>query len=287
MRATAKLVDVEKVYDIKRKKLQSLCNKYGVRNLVPILYFLFFRAKGALSSQVEHFQEVVSMCDTLLALRRYKKLSSVVIGSLEIKFSSSEIISKYIEKALNEALLYDVCHECYSDSDPDNLGYVERFIEDPENELYQIYIEHSSNIEAHSDRLLELSEMDEDQLLEENKDLYDELQRETKYSDTLTEGEIVLIKSTYERFLDLETKAEGRFRKAEGSRTKNAKLGRLARQIMEKLPEDMEHKHLFVAEFLMDSGALDYKGESWMDSFQVKPDNEKERFVRIWIESSL
>ena len=289
--------------------LNKLCSedKYNIKNrelLISSLLLLFVRAKEVLLSKVEHFMDVISMCEALLAIKTKRDQAfsfSISVGSRIADFNINGLVPGLIEDCLNDALL----NECtmFYNTNPDSMDYVDNFFMDEHNELYQLYKAHTEiDYQAELNKR-GITDIEEDLLkhLKTSIAIFESVGMKEAGSKLLDEDtkrvyaklsneEIRLIKSTYERFLEIETKAQGKTierkwqtKETIGNKTNDAKLGRLSMKIMEKLPEDMEHKHLFIAEFLMASGALTYKGEPWIDFFSNKSDNEKEHQVKHWM----
>jgi hypothetical protein len=216
------------------RKLESLCEEYHIKDRAEPIYQLLGDDVMDLTDYTKHYEDVISMCKALLALKKEVSFFSMTIGSRKFEFNTSGlvpglpgIVPKTIEIAIERALIKE-CSETYEYGTKDEM-------------LFRIY-------EAHCEIIWQDGEGKE------------------RFKGELTDYEIRYIKRTYEECLEYEKKAEGN-KKSAGYNTKRVKLGLIARKIMESLPNDMDNKEKrkFIADFLVMSGALTSRNIIWIE----------------------
>lgn len=232
--------------DVFYKKLESLCDEHHIKDRTESIYELFGEDVMDLTDYTKHYEDVISMCKALLALKKEVNHFSMTIGSSKFNFNTSGlmpgmpgVVPETIELAIEKALI----HECSNSYDWNGIK---------DEKLNQIH-------EVHSETRWQ-----------------DNVGVE-RYIGELTYNEIRYIKRTYEKCLEYEKKAEGKY--SAGYKTKNAKLGLIARKIMEILPDDMDNKEKrkFIADFLLMSGALAHRKITWIE--------DRDQFVKDLLKS--
>lgn len=240
------------------KSFYDLCSRYSISEDVigfEELFNIYTLSLLLVGRHYEgHITEVLAMCDVVQKFREKNHANfSIAIGRKKIVFPffPGAICEELIEERFSSELIW----ECRQGFRPSETGAtIFDFAWDEEGgELRYIYDNH-----CNEDRIIQ---------------------------DVLSDQELEDIKEKYSSYLFLTKKALGN--KVKGEHTNNARLGIMAKRIMELLPNGFNKPYMFVVDFLLESRLLySFKNDDYVENFLEKSDNEKEREVGNWIKSA-